>query len=252
MKRRMRLSICLSVLLTIVLTACAGADEVKINASDGAARDYFGGSVFISGDYAIVGAFGDGDSGLTSGSAYILKRDDMSWNGQAKLVASDGAAGDYFGWSVSISGDYAIVGACRDDDNGDDSGSVYIYKRDGTTWSQQSKITASDSAACDYFGVSVSISGDYAIVGAGCDDDNGANSGSSCPFKRNGTTWSQQAKITASDGAADDNFGSSVSISGDHAIVGALWDDDNGDGSGCLHLRHPDPGTSDNRRPEWR
>lgn len=96
MKRRMRLSICLSVLLTIVLTACAGADEVKINASDGAARDYFGGSVFISGDYAIVGAFGDGDSGLTSGSAYILKRDDMSWNGQAKLVASDGAAGDYF------------------------------------------------------------------------------------------------------------------------------------------------------------
>jgi hypothetical protein len=195
--------------------------QAKLLASDGDAIDFFGYSVSISGDYSIVGAGGDDDKGNWSGSAYIFKREGAAWVQQAKLLASDGAAGDEFGISVSISGDHAIVGAYEDDDKGTDSGSAYIFKRDGETWSQQQKLLASDGAVEDYFGVAVSICDDLAIIGAIGDDDKGNYSGSAYIFKWTGTSWSQQAKLLASDGAADDLFGISVSISGDYAIVGA-------------------------------
>ena len=211
----------------------------KLTASDGAYGDCFGYSVSISGDYAIVGAYNDDDNGDKSGSAYIFKRSETSWSEQAKLVASDGQGSDYFGYSVSISGDYAIVGAAYDDDNGDNSGSAYIFKRDGASWSEQAKLVASDGAAEDYFGWSVSISGDYAIVGAFRDDDNGDDSGSAYIFKRDGGNWSEEAKLAASDGAAGDLFGDSVSISGDYAIVGAYRDDENGDNSGSAYIFAP-------------
>ena len=125
-----------------------------------------------------MGAYLDDDDGENSGSAYIFKRDGTTWSRQAKITASDGAAGNRFGCSASISGNCAIVGAHCDDDRGDYSGSAYIYKRDGTTWSRQAKITASDGAAGDFFGQSVSISGDYVLVGAYLDDGGGENSGS--------------------------------------------------------------------------
>ena len=197
--------------------------QQKLTASDGAAWDYFGCSVSISGDYAIVGAYGDDDKGTESGSAYIFLRSGTSWSQQAKLTASDGNAVDRFGNSVSISGDYAIVGAWGDDSY---KGSAYIFKRVDTTWSPQAKLTASDGAAGDAFGYSVSICGDYAIVGAFYDDVNVmVDSGSAYIFKRGGTSWSEQDKLTASDGAAGDRFGWSVSVSGDYAIVGAQGDD---------------------------
>ena len=218
----------------------AGADtsleKAKLLASDGAASDYFGRSVSISGDYAIVGAGYDDDKGTDSGSAYIFRWDGTSWSQQQKLTASDGADSDFFGYSVSISGDYAIVGAYGDADNGSSSGSAYIFRWDGTSWSQQQKLLASDSNAGDRFGFSVSISDDYAIVGAAYDSDKGTRSGSVYIFKQDGASWSQQQKITASDGSALDIFGGSVSISGDYAIVGAFFDDDKGTDSGSAYI----------------
>ena len=211
-------------------------EQQKLTASDGNTSDYFGWSVSISGDYAIVGAYGDDVNGTYSGSAYIFKRDGTSWVEQQKLTASDGADGDWFGSSVSISGDFALVGAFLDDGNVIDSGSAYIFKRDGTSWVQQQKLTASDGAADDYFGCSVSISGDYAIVGAYGGNGNVIDSGSAYISKWNGTSWSEQAKLTASDGAASDYFGWSVSISGDYAIVGAPLDDDKGTDSGSAYI----------------
>jgi len=211
-------------------------EQDKLLASDGAYRDYFGLSVAIDGDYAIIGAYRDDDNGDMSGSAYIFTRSGTAWTEQAKLLASDGAAGDYFGRSVSIDGDSVIVGAYWDDDNGDESGSAYIFTRSGTAWTEQAKLLASDGAADDRFGVSVSIDGDYAIVGAHWDDDNGEWSGSAYVFKRDGTVWTEQAKLLASDGAASDNFGVSVSISGDYAIIGALWNEDNGVDSGSAYV----------------
>ena len=122
----------------------------------------------------------------------------------ARLTASDGAVHDDFGCSVSISGTTAIVGATNDDDH---SGSAYIFHYDGTTWNQQPKLTADDGVMLDQFGTSVSISGDHAVVGAVGDD---FYEGSAYIFHYDGTTWNQQPKLTADDGAQGDRFGSSI------------------------------------------
>ncbi|MDF1592228.1 MAG: hypothetical protein P1P89_11980 [Desulfobacterales bacterium] len=212
-------------------------EQTKLIGSDVVATDYFGYSVSISGDYAIVGAWEfDGGRYRYSGSAYIFKRDGTSWTEQAKLKPSDAGAGDMFGYSVSISGNYVLVGAYGNNDAGSNSGSAYIFKREGEAWAQQAKITASDAGYIDLFGKSVSISGDYAIIGADWDSDFAVKSGSAYIFKREGTIWTQQTKITASDASEYDYFGNSVSISDGIAVVGAYGNDDAGSDSGSAYI----------------
>ena len=203
------------------------SEQQKLTASDAASSDYFGRSVSLDGDTLVVGADGDDDAGSRSGSAYVFTRSGSTWTEQQKLSASDGAASDYFGSGVSVDGDTAIVGAYRDDDVGSDSGSAYVFVRAGSTWTEQQKLTASDGAAFDYFGHSVSVSGDTALVGSHGDDDVGTSSGSAYVYVRSGSIWTEQQKLTASDGAASDYFGSSVAVSDDTAIVGA-YDDNQG------------------------
>jgi len=191
----------------------------------------FGYSVSITDDYAIVGTY-------DSDKAYIFMRSGTSWSLNIQLT-DDLPAGDRFGNSVSITDDYAIVGALKDDDHGSNSGSVYIFYRNGTTWNNlAAKLTASDAAEADYFGKSVSITNDYAIVGAYRDDGLGYNSGSAYVFSRSENTWTQHAKLNASDAATDDYFGMSVTINdiGDLAIVGAGQDDDDGSNSGSAYV----------------
>jgi hypothetical protein len=268
------------------------SNEVKIIASDGDVNDNFGYSVSISGDYAVAGAYYDADRGDYAGSAFIFVRDDSSWTEQQKLLGADLTTGDQFGRSVSISGDYAIIGAQGGDDGGSNAGAAYIYVRSGNTWTQQQKIVASDPMASAFFGQAVSISGDYAIigaygdanysgsayifvnnsgtwtqqqklvggsrnyfgnsvsisgnyviVGAERDDAAGSTSGSAYIFVNNSGTWSQQQKLVASDGAAVDRFGYSVSISGDYAIAGAYNDNDAGDNSGSAYIFVNNSGT---------
>ena len=199
------------------------ARETKLTASDGAAADIFGFSVAISGDTAVVGAAlddvpGAANDDTASGSAYVFVRSAGAWSEQQKLTASDAAAGDLFGRSVAISGESVVVGAFNDDDTASDSGSAYVFQRSGTTWSQEAKLTASDAALSDFFGFSVAISGDTAVVGAHLDDDAGGDSGSAYVFQRSAGVWSEQQKLTASDAALADEFGFSVAISG-----GAPW-----------------------------
>ena len=210
--------------------------QAKLTAADGAAGDCFGWSVALSGDTALVGAYADDDNGVNSGSAFVFTRDGTTWNQQAKLTAGESAAGDNFGTSVALSGDTVLIGAYKDDDKGTDSGSAYVFTRDGTNWIQQAKLTADDGATYDYFGYSVALSGDTALVGAYQDDDKGDNSGSAYVFTRSGTTWTQQAKLIANDGTASDWFGTSVALHGDTALVGAYGDDDKGDNSGSAHV----------------
>jgi len=161
---------------------------------------------------------------------------------ESKLTASDGASDDYFGRTVSISGDYAIVGTIEYDNKLTTAGSAYIFEKPVGGWAdmtETAKLTASDRGAVDYFGTSVSISGNYAIAGAKYDDDNGYSSGSAYIFEKPIGGWAdmtETAKLTASDGVVEDFFGSSVSISGDYAIVGAYYDDDNGLSSGAAYI----------------
>ena len=333
----------------------------KLTASDAATYDYFGFSVSINGDTMVIGAYGDDDRGLTSGSAYVFMRNtagdltsrwtqrakltandgaagdnfgssvsidsdtivigarydgsysgsvytfstlvikditvtgnatvmrdltvtgnatvareltvtgnttvssnltvsgnvevgkeltvtgnmkvgELEWKQYQKLVASDGAADDYFGSVVSIDGDTMVIGADTGD-NGTSSGSAYVFTRTNGIWTQVTKLTASDAAAYDYFGISVSIDGDTMVIGARADDDNNAtNSGSVYVFTRDTagyltSGWTQRAKLTASDAAADDFFGQSVSIDGDTVVIGAYLDDDvNGSSNGSAYV----------------
>ena len=230
--------------LAVLLVSIAGflsrsfaqVTEQKLTGSDSAAYDFFGGSVAISGDYAIVGAAGDDDKGEQSGSAYIFRRNGSSWTQATKLTASDGLAGDYFGCSAAIAGDYAIVGASEAKRDGIRIGLAYIFQRSDSTWNEVAKVAAGDGADLDNFGASVAISGDYVIVGAAGDDDKGEQSGSAYIFQRSGGSWTQVAKLTASDGSADDFFGGSVAISGDYVIVGAAGHDDKGEQSGSAYI----------------
>ncbi len=200
--------------------------QQKLTASDGAIGDFFGASVAISGDTAVVGVTLDDVDYTDQGSAYVFVRNGTTWSQQRKLTASDGWVGDIFGRSVAISGETAVVGAYGDDIYYADQGSAYVFVRNGVYWSQQWKLTASDATADDLFGWSVAISGDTVVAGAFYDDISSKNDqGSAYVFVRSGSSWSQQQKLTASDGAADDRFGHSVAISGDTVVVGAYYDD---------------------------
>lgn len=196
-------------------------EEKKLLAPDGGVNYRFGTSVDISDDLAIVGAYGD--DGFR-GSAHVFHYgDDGQWNHQAKLVALDRSSSDYFGRSVAISGSVVIVGANGDDDNGESSGSAYIFLYTGNEWIQQAKLVASDGTASNNFGISVDISGDVAVVGSHTNDDLGVNSGSAYLFRRSGSQWSQESKLVASNGASGDYFGFSVAVSTETAIVGSIY-----------------------------
>ena len=208
-----------------------GTQLAKITASDGAASDYFGGSVAVGNGRIVVSAYADDDNGSNSGSAYIF---DLDGTELAKITASDGAAGHQFGGSVAVGNGRIVVGATEDDNNGgflsQFQGSAYIFDLDGT---QLAKITASDAAGGDRFGESVAIGNGRIVVGAKDDDDNGFSSGSAYIFDLDGT---QLAKITASDGAADDLFGFSVAVGNGRIVVGAYGDNDNGSSSGSAYI----------------
>ncbi len=211
-------------------------EQQKMLASDGAVGDNFGRSISISGDTAVIGAHCDDDNGPDSGSAYVFIRSETTWVQQAKLIAPDGASNDYFGWSVAVDGNTAIIGATGDDDNGASSGSVYAFVRVGSIWSFQQKLVASDGAAGDSFGYSVSLSSDSATVGSPFDADMGSFTGSAYVFVRSGEIWTQQAKILPAGAAAGDYVGDSVFISGDTALIGAPYDSDQGPGSGSAYV----------------
>ncbi|NQT63852.1 MAG: hypothetical protein HQ556_12900 [Candidatus Marinimicrobia bacterium] len=222
-----------------VRSGTSWTEQKKLQASDKQSTDYFGRSVAISGDYAIVGAEGEDTGGSTSGAAYLFFRNQDGanlWGQQEKISASNASSGDYFGHSVAISGDYAIVGAYYEDEFGGNAGAAYIFIRSVADWTQQTIISASDAQASDFFGVSVSISEDYALIGAYYEDEQASGAGAAYSYLRSGVTWTEKAKTTASDGQGDDYFGNSVAISGDDIIVAAYQDDDNGSSAGSAYI----------------
>ena len=211
-----------------VRSGSAWSQQGKLIAADGAANDWFAQAVGLDGDGAVVGAYGDDvGSNIDQGSAYVFVRSGSAWSQQAQLIAADGAANDQFGHDVALDGDSTLVASPSDDVGSNiDQGSAYVFARAGGLWNQQTKLTASDSAANDWFGyAAVALSGDVALVGA-CSDDVGSNrdQGSAYVFVRTGSAWSEQAKLTASDGAANDEFGHAVALSDDRALVGSPRD----------------------------
>lgn len=216
----------------------------QLTASDGENGDIVGTSVAISGDTVVVGAPGD-DS---QGSAYVFVKPAGGWSDKvesAKLTASDGATGDFFGSSVAIAGDTVVVGGDGDDIGSKvDPGSAYIFVKPAGGWvgsiTESAKLTASDGAASDFFGRAVAIANDTVVVGAYGDDvGSKVDQGSAYIFVKPASGWAgsitQSAKLTASDGAGGDSFGSwgrlfvpstpGVAIADDTVVVGASGDD---------------------------
>ena len=211
-------------------------EQTKLVASDGAAGDRFGDFVALDHDTALIGSPGDPYKLNSAGAAYVFHYANGRWSEQAKLVASDGELGDEFG-QVAIDGNTAVISALSDDDNGFDSGSVYVFKRSRGTWSEQAKLLASDGAQGDQFG-RVAIDNKTIVVGAtNVDTDKiGVDTGSAYIFTLQDGTWTEQAKLTASNAAAGDNFGWTVAIDGDTAVIGAIGADENGSNSGAAYV----------------
>jgi hypothetical protein len=242
------------------------SQQAYLKASNTGDSDYFSDSVAVSGETIVVGAYYE-DSNATgvngvqnnnyaaeSGAAYVFTRDGTTWSQQAYLKASNTGAGDYFGWSIAVSGDTIVVGAGGEDSNatgmnGDqnnnlatDSGAVYIFTRSLGVWSQQAYLKTSNTGVGDTFGISVSIEGDTVLTGAHGEDSNAigvdgnqndnsaSNSGAAYIFSRSGTTWSQQAYLKASNTGGNDQFGLYVAISGETVIIGANYEDGNATG----------------------
>ena len=219
-------------------------ETAKLTAFDGAATDSFGRSVAVDGDTVVVGAYGDDDKGLSSGSAYVFTKPVGGWTSTstaAKLTASDGNGGDRFGQSVAVDGDTVVVGAYGDDGA---QGSAYVFTKPASggwaTGTETAKLTAYDGASNDWFGFSVAVNRGTVVVGARYDDDNGGESGSAYLFTKPASgvwaTTNETAKLTASDGATGDQFGRSVAVEGDTVVVGAHRDDNSGSESGSAYV----------------
>jgi len=208
----------------------------KLTADDGGEGQHFGTGISMDGDTAVIGAPQDSELGAASGAAYVFVRSGGVWVQQAKLLPDDGAARDFFGARLSISGDSVVVGVPSRDDNGSTSGAAYVFVRSGEVWSQQAKLLPDDGSKSDRFGESVSLDGDTAVIGAVLDEDNGPNSGSAYVFVRSGEVWTQQAKLTPDDGAEGTLFGNAISLDGDTAVIAAVLDAENGSQSGAVYV----------------
>jgi hypothetical protein len=201
--------------------------QQKLTASDGVRNDGFGGAVALDGDTLAVGATGD-DIGPNEGqgSAYVFKRNSGIWTEQQKLTATAGTMSEAFGGAVALDGDTVVVGALDNNFGSNfNKGSAYIFTRSGAVWTERQKLTASDGMEGDKFGSALALSGDTIAVGA-AGDDIGAkiDQGSVYVFMRSDAVWTMSLKLTAVDGAAKDEFGVSVALSGDSLVVGARGD----------------------------
>ena len=192
-----------------------------IQGSDTKSFDLFGQAVAIDKNYIVVGAYAHDYKNTNSGAAYIFKNQNGIWTELKKLTASDPGENDNFAYSVAISGDNILIGANGKDANGIDIGTAYIYKNSGDTWLETAKLYASDKTEKDLFGYSVSIAGDYALIGAYKNDDKGADCGSAYFFKNTADIWTEVLKVVPADLVQDDRFGFSVSISPSNAIIGS-------------------------------
>lgn len=204
------------------------SNQIKILAPDGTDGDRFGESVSVSSGRIVVGAYENDQNGSAAGAAYVY---DLDGNYITKILASDGAASDRFGYSVAVGGGRIAIGAYLDDGSAvNDSGSVYIYDLNGN---YINKVFPSDEITNQQFGRYVAVGSGRIVAGANQDDDKGAASGSAYIYDLNGNYIN---KIVAPDGTDGDTFGRTVAAGSGRIVIGADNDDDNGTNSGSAYI----------------
>lgn len=213
-------------------------EQAKLTVEESGADDQLGFSVDISNNYVLVGAPGHsvGDTLENAGAAYLFVRDSTGWRADTMLTAGQPEPGDHFGRAVALDGTYALVGA-RDRDTPERyAGAAYIFERSDEDWSLVETLTAPEPQADGYFGGSVAVSGQRALVGAWGEDLEVTNAGAVYSYARDSEGWNSESKITAPDPAPDDRFGFAVAMDTLRAVVGAVWSDVQGNGSGAAHV----------------
>ena len=210
----------------------------RLVASDYINSGFFGGSVAMSGDRAVIGAYG---VSVKRGAAYNFVRGTSSWSEEQKLIADDPAALDEFGYASAIDGDTVVVGSYRADHSGYiDPGAAYVYTYSGATWNFEQKLVASDPGTDDFFGYKVAVSGDTAAVSSLQHNGTGAV----YIFTRSGSVWTEQQKLTGSGGVDDGNFGVDLLLAGDTLVAGASTTDHSGlDNAGAVYVFERSGGT---------
>ena len=234
----MRLNCCSVLFIASLCHAqeCAPIEIDKVSSGHGAPSSSFGGALAISGDLAIFGAITDNSNGTNAGAAYIYRFDGTQWVEEAELLSDDGASFDFFGHSVAISGQTALIGA----PNGG-AGSAYIFQYDGIAWNQQAKLTASDAEVADQFGSAVAIADGVALVGAYRDDDSGENAGAAYVFLFDGKQWLQSTKLLSASSNPGDEMGTSIAFDGTTLMIGAPGNTTFNTDPGKVHVYSYDP-----------
>ena len=188
--------------------------ETKLSPVDLTADNYFGAWTDIDGDTAAVSAWHDSGAASTAGSVYIYDRGPGGWSLTQEVFAIPAGADMIFGNEMCLNGDTLVVGASRDDGNGENAGAVHVFSRTAGTWTHAARIVSDDIAAGDDFGGGLALDGDTMLVGA-------AGAGAGYVFTRSGNTWTQQAKLTLSAGVSGNAFAAGVGLSGDTAVLAA-------------------------------
>ncbi len=249
--RSWHLTLLIMILVGAVPVPCPAQLEIAtLTASDGEHDDQFGHAVAVEGTVAVVSAIIDDDY---TGAVYVFRNDGTSWIEEAKFTATDGEPADRFGNAVSVSGDVIVVGMAMDDDAGSFSGAVYVFRYNGVSWDEGTKLTAGDAASFVGFGEAVSVDGNVLAVGAPIADDRCSvpmlfcDSGAVYVFRYSGGGWVEEAKLTASDGVRSDRLGQSVAVRGNVLVAGAPFVDPDCDpvcwGAGAAYVFRHD-GTS--------
>ena len=216
-----------------VRSGATWSQQARLLGSYAPLPDYFGRALAISGDTILVGATGQDVYDLNTGSVYLFSRSGTSWIQQTQLFPSDTSPGRGFGASVALSGTTAIVGSY----GGNPRGSTHVYTRTADAWTLQSQLIASDAAFHNTEGYSVAISGTSILVGTALKTTPGVSeAGAVSTFNAIGASWFEQAQLTAGDGAGNDEFGISVALSGDTALVGAYLDDNSASNAGSAFI----------------
>jgi hypothetical protein len=218
----------------------AWVQEAKLLAPVFATGDYFGCSVAIDGDVAVVGEYYDDDVAVNAGAAHVFRFDGEAWVHEAKLTNPVGARWDYFGSSVAVSGDLVAIGAIRGTVDGLAVGAVYVYRYDGQAWAQEDVLIANAPQVQMWLGCSTSIVGSTVLAGAYEADVGPVRSGAAYLFQHDGAHWTQRAKLWPSDGEFLDWFGYAVAFDGRGLSIGAPREDEGiSDGGACYFYDVP-------------
>ena len=212
------------------------AEEMKLTAGDGNAGDIFGSAVSIDGDVAVVGSRLHDAIGFDSGSAYVYRYNGSSWLQEAKLTPSDNASFDYAAASVAVDGDVIALGAFGDDDLGSYSGSVYVYRYNGSQWIEDAKLTASDGNNDDWLGAAVALQPGLLVAGASRDELAGTGAGAAYVYRHDGTSWNEEQILRVTGASPHDACGASLGLGPDVVVLGVRGSDQDATDSGAAHV----------------